>query len=101
MIRDAAELRVKEVDRIGLLVRELRKLGAAVEERPDGMLIGGPERLRGAVVQSHGDHRMAMALAVAGLLAEGETVIEDAGCIADSFPGFERTLAALGAAVQA
>ena len=101
VIRDAAELRVKEVDRIGLLVRELRKLGAEAEERPDGMVIGGPTQLRGAVVHSHGDHRMAMALAVAGLLAEGETVIEDAGCIADSFPGFERTLAALGAAVRA
>ncbi len=99
VIADAAELRVKEVDRIGTLVGELRKLGARVEERPDGMVIDGPTRLRGAVVDSHGDHRLGMALAVAGLFAEGETVVQGAGCIADSFPGFGAALAALGAEV--
>lgn len=99
VIADAAELRLKEVDRIGLLAGELRKLGASVEERPDGMLIGGPARLRGARFTSHGDHRLAMALAVAGLVAEGETLVEDAACAADSFPGFAATLAALGAEV--
>lgn len=100
VIRDAAELRVKEVDRISLLAGELRELGADVEERPDGMLIRGPVQLAGAAVKSHGDHRLGMALAVAGLAAEGETVVEGAGCIADSFPGFAETLAALGADVS-
>ena len=99
-VRDAAELRVKEVDRIGLLAMELRKLGARIEERPDGFIVEGPARLEGARVDSHGDHRLGMALAVAGLVAQGETVIENADCIADSFPGFEATLARLGAEVR-
>lgn len=94
-IRDAAELRVKESDRLAVLARELGRLGAAVAERPDGLVIEGPARWRGAVVESAGDHRVAMALAVAGLLAEGETVVEDAGCIATSFPGFPDALNAL------
>lgn len=88
-IGDAAELRVKESDRIAALAKELGKMGAAVEERPDGMRItGGGEALAGARVSSGGDHRMAMALAVAGLAARGETVIEDAACIDTSFPDF-------------
>ena len=87
-IRDAAELRVKESDRIRAVATELGRLGARVTERPDGMRIEGGTRLRGAVVQSGGDHRMAMALVVAGLLADGETVVEDTECIATSFPGF-------------
>ena len=99
-VRDAAELRVKEVDRIGLLAVELRKLGARIEEQPDGFIVEGPAKLVGARVDSHGDHRLGMALAVAGLLAEGETVIENADCIADSFPGFDRILARLGAEVR-
>ncbi len=99
-VRDAAELRVKEADRIGLLAMELRKLGARIEEQPDGFIVEGPVRLEGARVDSHGDHRLGMALAVAGLVAEGETVIENADCIADSFPGFDRTLARLGAEVR-
>jgi 3-phosphoshikimate 1-carboxyvinyltransferase len=99
-VHDAAELRVKEVDRIGLLVAELRKLGAQIEERPDGFIIEGPVQLRGAHVDSHGDHRLGMALAVAGLVAEGETVLDDADCITDSFPGFVKTLAKLGAEIS-
>ena len=99
-VRDAAELRVKEVDRIGLLAMELRKLGARIEEQPDGFLVEGPTRLEGARVDSHGDHRLGMALAVAGLVAEGETVVENADCIADSFPGFDQTLAQLGAEIR-
>lgn len=87
-IRDAAELRVKESDRIRAVATELGRLGARVAERPDGLRIEGGARLRGAVVQSGGDHRMAMALVVAGLLADGETVVEDTECIATSFPGF-------------
>jgi 3-phosphoshikimate 1-carboxyvinyltransferase len=97
VIRDAAELRVKETDRIATTVEELRKLGADIDARRDGFVVRGPGRLQGAVVSSHGDHRLAMALAVAGLIAQGETLILDTNCIADSFPGFEATLASLGA----
>jgi len=96
-VRDAVELRVKESDRIDTLVAELRKLGARIEPRADGFDVEGPVRLRGDVVDSHGDHRLAMALAVAGLVAEGQTVVEDTGCIADSFPGFAEVLGRLGA----
>jgi 3-phosphoshikimate 1-carboxyvinyltransferase len=87
-IRDAAELRVKESDRIAAVTRELGKMGVRVDERPDGMTIPGRQRFRGAHVASGGDHRMAMALAVAGLVADGETVIEDVECVQTSFPTF-------------
>ena len=97
VVRDAAELRVKETDRIATVVAELRTLGAQIEERPDGFVIERPTELRSAPVHSHGDHRLAMALAVAGLAASGPVLIEDTACIADSFPGFERMLASLGA----
>jgi 3-phosphoshikimate 1-carboxyvinyltransferase len=95
VVSDAAELRVKETDRIANIAVELRKLGARIEERPDGFVVEGPTRLVGAQVNSHGDHRLAMSLAIAGLLAEGETTIGGAECIADSFPGFEAALRAL------
>lgn len=91
-VSDAAELRVKESDRIATLAAELTKLGARVEERPDGFRIQGGTPLRGAVVRSWGDHRMAMALIVAGLVAEGQTVVEDTQCIATSYPEFLATL---------
>ena len=94
-IRDAAELRVKESDRIAALARELGRMGVRVEERPDGMAVAGGQRFRGAHVASGGDHRMAMALTVAGLVAEGETVIDDTACVATSFPSFVDTLNAL------
>jgi len=94
-VRGAAELRVKESDRIAAIARELGKMGVTVEERPDGFRIAGPQRLRGARVSSGGDHRMAMALAVAGLVADGPTIIEDTACIATSFPGFVSMLNAL------
>jgi 3-phosphoshikimate 1-carboxyvinyltransferase len=94
-IGDAAELRVKESDRIAALSRELAKMGVAVRERPDGLTIEGPQRFRGARVTSGGDHRVAMALAVAGLVADGETVIEDTACVATSFPQFAAMLNAL------
>jgi 3-phosphoshikimate 1-carboxyvinyltransferase len=100
VIRDAAELRLKESDRIASVAGELRKLGAQVEEQTDGMTISGPARLRGAVVECHRDHRLAMALAVAGLAAEGETVIRGAEAIGDSFPGFVETMRALGADIR-
>jgi 3-phosphoshikimate 1-carboxyvinyltransferase len=97
VVRDAAELRVKETDRIATTVQELRRLGAKIEPQPDGFVVHGPTPLTGNAVRSHGDHRLAMALAVAGLIATGETVVQDVDCIADSFPGFEATLTHLGA----
>lgn len=100
VIRNAQELRVKESDRIAAMVSELRKLGAKVEELSDGMVIHGGSKLVGAEVDSHGDHRVAMALTVAGLLAEGETVVHNADCIAISFPQFPQVLASLGAEVE-
>lgn len=99
VISDASELRVKETDRIATTVSELRKLGAEIEARPDGMVIRGPTPLRGCEVESHGDHRLALALAVAGLVAEGETRVRDAEVTADSFPGFAAALRSLGAEV--
>jgi 3-phosphoshikimate 1-carboxyvinyltransferase len=91
-IRDAAELRVKESDRVAALVRQLTAMGARVAERPDGLVVDGGTRLGGATVTSGGDHRIAMALAVAGLVADGETVVEDVACVATSFPGFAQAL---------
>jgi len=95
VISDAAELRVKESDRIATIAGELRKMGAAVRELPDGMEITGRERLAGAVCESHGDHRIAMSMAMAGLAAAGETIVKDTEWIETSFPGFERTLTQL------
>jgi 3-phosphoshikimate 1-carboxyvinyltransferase len=92
VIQDATELRVKETDRIATMATELRKLGVPVTETPDGMEIEGKEALSGAVCESHGDHRIAMAMAVAGLAAQGETIVRDCGWIDTSFPGFERLL---------
>lgn len=90
-IRDAAELRVKESDRIAAIVENLRRMGAAVTEFPDGFKVERSE-LTGAVVDSFGDHRIAMAFAVAGLLARGETEIVGAESADVSFPGFFETL---------
>src|SRR5205823_2685219 len=83
-IRDAAELRVKESDRIHAVATNLRALGAAVEEYPDGLFVPGRQKLRGGVVDSFGDHRIAMAFAVAGLFAEGPVTIKDPGCVSIS-----------------
>lgn len=94
-IRDAGELRFKETDRIGAMAENLRRLGAAVEEFDDGLAVEGPAALRGNVVESLHDHRIAMAMAVAGLMADGETVIEDASCAAVSFPNYWETLASV------
>jgi 3-phosphoshikimate 1-carboxyvinyltransferase len=99
VVREAAELRVKESDRIGMLVGELRKLGAQIEERLDGFVVEGPTRLRGAVVDSHSDHRLAMSLAVAGLIAEGETIVTNAEAHRESFPNFVTLLRGLGASI--
>jgi 3-phosphoshikimate 1-carboxyvinyltransferase len=101
-IHDAQELRVKESDRIATIAAGLRAMGATVEEFPDGMRVAGRSagKLRGAKVESHGDHRIAMALSVAGLAATGDTLIKDADCVGVSFPEFFSTLERLrGAAV--
>lgn len=97
VIRDAGELRVKETDRIASTVTELRKLGAKIEPTEDGFIIDGPTPLTGAPVESQDDHRLAMAMTVAGLVAKGSTMVYGAEVTADSFPGFEVTLQALGA----
>ena len=100
VVRDAGELRVKETDRIASTVAELRKMGVAIEPTRDGFIIDGPTRLMGGVVEGQGDHRLAMALAVAALAAQGPTTVFGAEVTADSFPGFESTLAALGAEIE-
>jgi len=92
IVTGAKELRVKETDRIKATVNELKKMRADIEEREDGFIIKGPSKLRGAVCNSYNDHRIAMSLAVAGLLAEGKTIIKNSECIDISFPGFEKTL---------
>jgi len=88
----AAELRVKESDRIAVVAENLRCMGAEVEEFPDGLRVAGNQKLRGAEIETHGDHRIAMAFAVAGLAAEGTTLIRDSGCVDISFPEFFQTL---------
>ncbi len=87
-IRGAEELRVKESDRISAMAKELSKLGVEVSEYPDGIAIKGTEVLKGSRVSSYGDHRIAMSMAVAGLAAEGTTVIDDCDCVSISFPNF-------------
>ncbi|MFC1571335.1 3-phosphoshikimate 1-carboxyvinyltransferase [Candidatus Margulisiibacteriota bacterium] len=91
-IRGARELRVKESDRIATISSELRKMGAKIKELDDGLVIEGPTKLKGATVKSYGDHRVAMAMAIAGKVASSETTIEDTACIETSFPGFEKLL---------
>jgi 3-phosphoshikimate 1-carboxyvinyltransferase len=91
-ISGADELRVKESDRLTALHSNLQKMGAAVWEKEDGLIIHGPSRLRGAAIDSFHDHRIAMAFAVAALIAEGETVIQNAQCVDSSFPNFFETL---------
>lgn len=92
LIKDAGELRVKEADRIAAVADNLRRMGVAVIEHADGMEIEGGAQLQGAVIDSYGDHRIAMAFAIAGLFAEGTTTIENTDCISTSYPGFERDL---------
>ena len=91
-IKDARELRVKESDRIAVVAKNLRAMGAAVEEREDGLGIPGGQTLRGAKVDSHDDHRIAMAFAVAALRAEGETTILNSDAASVSYPAFFETL---------
>jgi len=98
VIRDAGELRVKETDRISNTAKELLKLGADVQELPDGMIIQGRKKLRGAACESHGDHRLAMMLGIAALVAEGETEIDNAEAVNISYPRFWQDLKRLSAA---
>lgn len=90
--RDVGELRVKESDRLAAIAANLRAMGAACDSGPDWLRVGGRQKLRGARIASHGDHRIAMAFAVAGLVAEGETRIDEAECASISFPSFYETL---------
>ncbi len=96
VVRDAKELRVKETDRIAVMAQELRKLGAAIEEHHDGFSIKGRQKLMGSVVDGHDDHRVAMSMTVAGLVADEQTIVTDAKCAGDSFPGFAQTMQKLG-----
>ncbi len=95
IIKDAAELRVKESDRLAVVAHHLQAMGADVTEHADGMEIRGGRLLINACMPSHGDHRIAMAFAVAGLFADGETVLEDTECVETSYPGFAEQLRAL------
>ncbi|HLY19498.1 MAG TPA: 3-phosphoshikimate 1-carboxyvinyltransferase [Bryobacteraceae bacterium] len=99
-IRDASELRIKETDRIATIAENLRRMGVAAEELPDGLTIPGRQRFHGANLDSFGDHRIAMAFAIAALCADGESVIEGAEAASVSFPEFYQTLARITAAPQ-
>ena len=92
VIRDARELRVKETDRIAAVAANLRAFGVQVDEREDGMEIEGGAKLKGAKVESFGDHRIAMASAILAMFAEGRSVIKDIACVNTSYPGFYQTL---------
>ncbi len=94
-IRGAEELRVKESDRIKAMASELKKLGVELEEYPDGIAIQGRTEPKGCDVESYGDHRIAMSMAIAALVAGGKTTIHNASCVDISFPGFFETLRAL------
>jgi 3-phosphoshikimate 1-carboxyvinyltransferase len=96
-VKDAAELRIKETDRIRTVVENLRLMGVAAEELPDGLVVPGRQKLRAAQLNSHGDHRIAMAFAVAALGADGESTIEGAEAASVSFPEFWDTLGTITA----
>ncbi|OGS20742.1 MAG: 3-phosphoshikimate 1-carboxyvinyltransferase [Elusimicrobia bacterium RIFOXYA2_FULL_40_6] len=88
VITGASELRIKESDRIKTISTELRKMGANITEQPDGFIIEGPVKLKGTSIESYDDHRIAMSMAMAGLCAEGETIINNSECVDISFPNF-------------
>jgi 3-phosphoshikimate 1-carboxyvinyltransferase len=92
-ISDAAELRVKETDRIATVAKNLKQLGVAVEEKPDGMTISGTNTITGNItLDSYGDHRIAMAMAILAQHADTPVQIKNTDCIATSYPGFEKDL---------
>ncbi len=92
IIKDAKELRIKETDRIKAIANELKKFGADIKEIEDGLIINGPTKLNGTACESYKDHRIAMALTIAGLIAKGRTIIKDIDCINISFPDFVNLL---------
>ena len=87
-IRGAKELRVKESDRIQAIVYNLRNMGVSIEEHNDGFSIFGPVKLKGSKIKTFNDHRIAMAFSIAGLIADGETVLDNKKCVDVSFPNF-------------
>ena len=95
VIKDAFELRVKESDRIKTMSDNLKKLGVKTEEKEDGMIIEGGSTFTGGTFDSFGDHRVAMSLAIAGLVCKDNLIIENTECIATSFPGFEKIIASI------
>jgi 3-phosphoshikimate 1-carboxyvinyltransferase len=94
-VKDASELRIKETDRIRTIVENLRRMGVTAEELPDGMVIPGRQKFRATEFDSFGDHRIAMAFAVAALAADGESVVHGAEAASVSFPEFWNTVAAV------
>lgn len=94
-VKDAQELKVKESNRIATMAQELKKMGVDITETDDGMIIPGEQVLKGAVTESHLDHRVAMSIAIAALTAEGDTTINNADCVAISFPDFYEILDSL------
>ena len=99
-IRDARELRVKESDRLAVMANVLSKFGVPCEELDDGMIIEGGAKLVAAQVDSHGDHRIAMASVLLGMVAEGQTIVDDVACVETSFPGFAKLFRQLGATIE-
>lgn len=97
IVRNATELRVKESDRISVMTHELKKMGARIEEAPDGFSLQGPQNLHGCELESHKDHRVAMSLIMAALIAKGPSIIHGIECIDDSFPGYISMLKSMGA----
>jgi len=95
VIKQVGELKVKETDRIRSMKINLEEMGAKIELRNDDVIINGVKKLNGATLQSFGDHRTCMATAIAALTAEGQSTIDDVGCVSKSFPGFFKTLEAL------
>ncbi len=95
IVKDAEELKVKESNRIATMSTELGKMGVTITETEDGMIIEGNQKLTGAVVESHLDHRVAMSCAIAALIADGETTIRNSDCVAISFPNFYNLLETL------
>jgi 3-phosphoshikimate 1-carboxyvinyltransferase len=95
IIKDAQELRVKESDRITNAVTEFRKIGAELDELDDGMIISGDSKLKGGICESHGDHRMAMSLAIAGLVSDTGVTINDIDCVNTSFPEFWKLVSSI------
>jgi 3-phosphoshikimate 1-carboxyvinyltransferase len=99
-VREATELRTKESDRITALVGELQKIGVSIRETPDGFEINGGRSILGGIVEPQGDHRLAMALAVAGLRADSSITVRDSQLIAESFPTFTEILGRLGGEIE-